>query len=170
MNETAFDPRQIRELFDYDESTGHLIWKQKRVGVRVRDGKLIAGCRRPDGYIVVRIDGKAILAHRVVWAWVHGEWPSGDIDHINMVKSDNRLQNLRAATRSENFGNLTARKHNRVGVKNVFKAKTEGKWIARIRKDFKSYHLGTFDSIEQARAAHREAALRLYGAFAKLDV
>ena len=94
---------RLRELLDYDPDTGLLTWKR-------RTGRLsssfnsqfagsLAGTLRTDGYVALKVESVILAAHRVIWAWVHGEWPEC-VRHANRIDSDNRLENLYAATRA----------------------------------------------------------------------
>jgi hypothetical protein len=99
----------------------------------------------------------------------YGEWPSGEIDHINGVRTDNRVENLRVATRSENMQNTKKPVTNKSGKKGVSWDKTTGKWRAEIRANGKKYNLGRFKTIEEAFKAHESAADKLHRCFARHD-
>ena len=92
---------RIRELFNYDPNTGAITWAAKRFGVKVGS---IAGTEHK-GYRRVKVDGTLILAHRLAFAIHHGRWPEHEVDHINRDKADNRISNLREATRNDNMVN-----------------------------------------------------------------
>jgi hypothetical protein len=147
---------ELHQLLDYDASSGELRW---------RESGRVTGTVNKSGYKVVNIrkHGGVFLAHRLVWLWVHGEWPPNHTDHINGVKTDNRLVNLRLATASENVANQGVR--SKSGFKGVWK---HGRgWAASIRKDRATHHLGTFDTPELAHAAYCEAAKSMHGEFAR---
>ena len=74
-------------------------------GGRIYKNGKRSGSSRMDGYRQMKIGGKMYLEHRVVWFAVHGEWPDGEIDHINRVRDDNRVENLRVTNRSHNMSN-----------------------------------------------------------------
>jgi hypothetical protein len=97
---TKMDLKQVRELFDYDPSTGYLRWKLS-LNPRIKVGS-IAGKGTPKGYVYVGIGGKHYAAHCLIWLLVTGRWPKDQMDHINHIRNDNRLSNLREATNSEN--------------------------------------------------------------------
>lgn len=108
---------------------------------------------------------------RLAWLYVYGEVLSEQIDHINMVKDDNRISNIRPASQSQNQHNTKARKTNKLGVKGVYQKKMHPsgnlKYAAKISKDRKIFHLGYFDTIDDAQAAYRVASERLHGEFAR---
>lgn len=146
-------PDEVRALFEYDPETG----------VLRRDGR-VTGTRNKSGYLVVRVRGTTYYAHRLAWLLTYGEWPSA-IDHINMDKADNRLANLRLATKSENLANQRGRAKS--GFKGVWRRQRGKPWAASIRKNRKTYHLGTYDTREQASEAYRAAAASMHGEFAR---
>jgi len=114
------------------------------------------------GYVVVWDGEKLVPAHRLIWQNSHGLAPEHlDIDHINGCKSDNRIENLRLVTRSQNNQNVRlARVDNQTsGVKGVSLHKQSGKWRARIKVNRRHIHIGNFDTIEQAADAYSHAAL-----------
>lgn len=99
-------------------------------------------------------------AHRVAWAITHGEWPTSDIDHINGVRDDNRICNLRAVTRSQNRRNSSMRSDNKSGITGVALDKKFNVWRAQIHVDGKHITLGAFPTFEAAVGARRKAALK----------
>lgn len=128
---------------------------------------MLAGCLRPNGYRTIAVDREVNLAHRLAWLLVYGEWPDGDLDHINGERDDNRIVNLRLATRAQN--NMNARRpcSNTSGYKGA--SFCRGKWDARIGIDGKDVYLGSFDTPEEAHAAYANAASKVFGEFARLD-
>lgn len=168
-----------KEVFDYDHATGGLTWKTERplshfknergrsVWRKMYSGRP-AGIRDKHGYLRVRLSKVAHSAHRIIWEMHHGPIPDGlHIDHINGAKDDNRLCNIRLATRSQNLSNRGAPRHNTTGVKGVCWAAREGKWVAYIRVNGRRYHLGYFTAKEAARTAYQAASARLHGEFGR---
>ena len=154
---------RIRELFSYDGEAGHLVRLVSQG--KVKKGK-IAGCLRSDGYLSVRFDKKGYLAHRLIWALVYGEWPV-EIDHINGNRADNRLQNLRLATKSQNQANKGIQKNNTSGFKGVTRTRF-GKWRVQIQWKAKLMHFGHHSSKEEAAAVYCKAAKELFGEYARV--
>lgn len=154
----------LMELLDYDPTTGIFVWKV-RTSDRIRIGN-VAGSFR-SGYRIIRIKGSIYHAHRIAWLFVHGTWPSHDIDHINLVRDDNRISNLREATRSENLRNVAIRDINKSGLKGVSSNKRQ--YMARICVHGKTFYLGTFDTPEEAHAAYVAASLEHHGEYGRLS-
>lgn len=154
---------RVHELLSYDQETGEFTWKSGRKVA----GK-IAGSVTNFGYIVIVLDRAHIPAHRLVWLITYGEWPSADIDHIDMDKSNNRISNLRAANRDQNMANTTLRSSNTSGLKGVFWHKRAQKWMSQIRINDKAKYLGLFSDAEQAAEAYRNAAIAAWGEFARV--
>ena len=155
------------ECLQYEPSTGEFFWRESPRPNVLRGAT--AGSVRNGGYRRIFLAGRSYLAHRLAWFVVHGEWPSGPLDHINGNKSDNRIGNLRPCSLSENQANRTAPVTNTSGVKGVSWAKRKGKWIAKIQFGGKQTHLGYFQTIEAASAAYTAAAHRLHGSFARVE-
>lgn len=140
----------LKEVLHYHPETGIFTWNvqpHKRIALGSR-----AGCLKANGYIYIKIDGKAYLAHRLAWLYVNGEWPVNEIDHVNVVSSDNRIENLRGATSSEN-------KHNKlisqITVSGFLGVCRKGKrWQAQIELASKKHYIGLFDTPEEASAAY----------------
>lgn len=119
------------------------------------------------GYYTVRVKTHKFLSHRVAWLLTHGEWPAQDIDHINRVGTDNRLVNLRAATRSQNQQNRGIPENNSSGCVGVAWNKRRGKWMAYINSGPKRQYLGAhFSDLESAVAVRKAAEKEQFGEWA----
>lgn len=150
----------LKSILDYDQSTGEWRWRE-RVARCTKAGD-IAGNINSNGYCRIFIAGKSRYAHRLVWLYVYGRWPSKDLDHINGVRKDNRFCNLREARRFENMANIPAR----VGkLKGTYKYR--GKWRAQIKRDNRLYYLGSFATEKEAHEAYWAKAKALFGEFAR---
>ncbi|SLN74675.1 AP2 domain protein [Roseivivax jejudonensis] len=178
-------PTVLRQLLDYNPETGVLTWKHrptwvykpKKVSPQTRanrwnatwSGKPALNLVR-SGYKGGSIFSVTVEAQRVAWAIYYGEWPSDrHIDHINGDPTDNRICNLRLATRSQNNQNVRSAKGSSSRYKGVAWDKSRGKWTAGIKHNYKRHNLGRFDCEEEAARAHDAAALRIYGEYAKLN-
>ena len=155
----------LHRIFYYVPETGTLHWKVKpRYGIEVGDE---VGCvSKESGYRLVGISFSILRSHRVVWAMYFCRWPKGHLDHINRQRTDNRIVNLREATNTENCRNSRMKANNTSGFKGVDWLKKHKKWRATIRVDRKQYHLGLFDTPEEAHAAYCTAADAWHGEFA----
>ena len=150
---------RLQELLHYDPETG--IFTNRTTRGRFRAGST-TGSLHPRGYLAIRIDRKSYLAHRLAWMYTTGEWPSADTDHINGVRTDNRLVNLRAVSRKQNSENRGKNSNNTSGYKGVSWAKREKKWQANIKHYENCFFLGYFDNIENAREAYLAANAQLF--------
>mgnify|MGYP003419948962 CR=1 FL=1 len=154
---------ELKNCLRYEPDTGRFIWasaitksvKKCLIGQE-------AGVLHHSGYVYINIMGKKYAAHRLAWFFVHGEFPQGFLDHINRNKSDNRISNLRKATRSQNSANMRGRSN--TGFKGV--QKTQGKYTARIRYNYKLRHIGVYATAEEASEAYQKEAKKLFGDFA----
>ncbi|CAH0445688.1 hypothetical protein LMG10661_01872 [Ralstonia syzygii subsp. syzygii] len=143
---------RVATLLTYDQTTGIFTWKVAKG--RVHKGSP-AGAVLSNGYIGIRIDGVRYLAHRLAWLLIHGEWPQGEIDHINGSRHDNRIENLRDVPRSLNQQNQTRpQSSNTTGALGVSRADAKGRFRARIFNDGRQHHLGTFKTVEEASQAY----------------
>ena len=150
---------ELKEVLDYDTSTGLFRWKLSRGSV---SSGSVAGCKGNDGYIKIRFKRKLHLAHRLAWLCVHGAHPSGEIDHINKDTSDNRIQNLRDVLKSENQQNRVTAKTKSRGGKGVFWYERQKRWVAKIRVGGSQRYLGAFTSEEDALLAYASAAKQFH--------
>jgi len=160
---------RARELLTYDAQSGDIRWAQdvkseKRNRCYIRKG-MIAGSVA-GRYRTIKIDGKTYMAHKLAWFLVHGEWPKIILDHANRDGLDNRLCNLRPATRFQNQANRSKPRHNTSGHKGALWRPDLGRWVGLIVHRGKPYHLGVFDTAEEAGRAYAVASVSLNGEFA----
>mgnify|MGYP001205356344 CR=1 FL=1 len=151
----------LKAILDYDGTSGLFTWKETRSST-CKKGQ-IAGTLNDNGYIIIGALGKRYRAHHLAWFYVYGELPQ-EIDHINKNKSDNRIDNLRLATRSQNNINTKPRK----GKYPRGVMKNKNKYTAYIDKNYKRMYLGTYDTISEAKRIRDEKAKELYGEFAEI--
>lgn len=161
---------ELRKLFDYDPATGILIRNQmpymNPATIARFTGKPTGALDGAKGYVKIFISGKLYYAHRVIWKWVHG-FDAEMIDHIDGNRANNRIENLRLANGFQNCANKKiAPRHLPRGVQS---SRPPGKYVATIKAKQHRYHLGTFDTVEDAQNAWRSAAIQHHGEFARLD-
>ncbi len=154
----------ISEYISYDPVTGVFTWIKSRTN-RCAVGSRAGGLNTA-GYVVIGFWPNVYYAHRLAWWFVHGEMPK-EIDHKNRDRSDNRIDNLRAATHALNNSNAGRRK--KTGYKGVYWHKQRQKWNTKIKANYHSYHLGLFSNEADAARAYDAAAMRLHGEFACLN-
>ena len=154
---------RLKELIEYCPNTGLMIWKKDNSNPnRIKAGSFV-GTVTKKGYVNVQIDKKMYKAHRLAWLYVYGEMPSKQIDHINGVRSDNRISNLREANNLQNSHNR--RKPNNVSTTGFLGVvKKKDRFQSRINVNGKRFHLGCFDTAEEAYAAY-VSAKRIYHEF-----
>ena len=142
------------EVFEYN--AGKLYWKVS-VARCVKAGAE-AGSLNSGGYLQFMYQRKTYKVHRIIWCMVHGSIPEGmQIDHINGVRDDNRIDNLRLVTRVVNNRNRKQGSNNTSGVNGVSWAKRDGKWLAHITLNGMTKYLGYFATLEEAKAARLSA-------------
>lgn len=166
-------PEVLRQLLRYEPETGAFYWLPRggewfggkgapAEKACIRFNRQYAGCRAlhsidDKGYCYGEILQRKLKAHRVAWAHYHGAWPSGEVDHINGDRQDNRIVNLRDVSSAENSQNIKMSTRNTSGVFGVYWNRQLQRWHARIRKNNQIHHLGYFDDIQAADAARRAA-------------
>ena len=163
--EESLDWATLERALDYDPETGIFRWKQPRRRVKVGD---ITGTPDTHGHLGITLDGIRYSAHRLAWFYVHKVWPKDEIDHINRVKTDNRIANLREATHQQNMFNTDRRRNNLSGFKGVVRLRREkNNFMARIQVDGKTIFLGLFPTPEEAHAAYADASQRYHGKYGR---
>lgn len=156
---------RLKQKLIYNAETGEFTWRKGRGPVKAGS---IAGRPHNKGYLRISVDYKDYLAHRLAWLYVHGEWPQDEIDHINGIKTDNRLCNLRQANREGNCRNVPVHKRNKLGIKGVsMRTDCKKPFSARIMVSGKVILLGRFDTPEDAKAAYDLAAIKYFGEFSR---
>jgi hypothetical protein len=169
-----FDIERLRSMVDYCPSTGVIRWKPRPASLFSDDQMMTAerrseswnkkyagseaGCVTRLGYRIVTIDYISIRSHRIAWAIHYGEWPSVEIDHINRIRTDNRIDNLRLATSKQNKWNQSIRKDSTTGVKGVSWCSTKNKYRATSKWNGKYKLLGYFSTIDAAASAYARFA------------
>jgi hypothetical protein len=142
----ALTTERVRELLDYDQASGIFRWRQA-ASRRVKPGNL-AGTRRDDGYIVIRVDGRLYRAHVLAILHVTGHMPETPIDHRDGVRHNNAWTNLREVTPTINARNTFT--HGATGVE----LRPSGNWRAQLRVAGRKVHLGTFNTFDEAKARY----------------
>jgi hypothetical protein len=153
---------ELRSALSYCPDTGELRWikhqtRRSKVGKR-------ADLASADGYRAVFFGGRLRAAHRLAWLYVHGECPAF-LDHINGDRQDNRLANLRPATKSQNQANRAKNRNNTSGYKGVRWESDRKKW----RATFAHKMIGRFDTAEQAHAAYCDMLKQQHGEYARFE-
>lgn len=162
IKEAALSPAFLRELLIYQPETGQLHNAVRRG--RAQKGQLVT-LHTSDGYLRVTVLRRTLLAHRVAWAMHYGEWPKGELDHVNGVRDDNRIDNLREATSQENSMNRGKYRNNTSGYKGVTWDASRSKWLVAVSKGGKREHVGRYDDLEVAVCAYKTRARILHGGF-----
>lgn len=154
-NSIQITQEHLRELLSYDASTGVFT----RLTSRARK---TVGSLHHTGYIAIKVHGKNYMAHRLAWLYVYGSFPAEEIDHINGNSTDNRISNLREASRKQNNENRALRSDSKSGFQGVSFNKSFGKFQSRIMHNKKSISLGLFSTAEQASQAYQAARAELF--------
>ena len=166
------DVCKLLDIFDYSPETGKLFWKKRSEDVDPRSqqrklfnarfaGKEAFTAKNADGYFSGKLLGASMRAHVVIWAYCHGEWPNGEIDHIDGNRGNNRIENLRCVDKSTNQRNASLRVDNTSGQVGVYFNKASGRWRARINHNGRRVFLGSFVSFEDAVTARKDAEAEL---------
>lgn len=149
---------EVKQFFNYDETTGYLTWKSKpskKTAINSRAGSL-----EKSGYRIIWFNGKKYREHRLIWFWVHGVFPTHEIDHINHIRDDNRLCNLREVTHAENARNRTRQK-TRIDEAGIWYCRNRKRYIAEITFNGKKVYQKTFINIDEAISQRKAKLLEL---------
>ena len=152
---------ELREVLQYDPLTGIFTWKSRQGG-RALAGA-IAGQVKDKGYRSIQFKGAQYLEHRLAWLYVHGEMPANHIDHIDCVKNNNRICNLRDITRAENYQNIKkATSKNPTKLLGVHPASRGSMFYAAITINKVQKHIGSFKTKELAHEAYLKVKRELH--------
>lgn len=164
------DPNFLARVLRYDHETGQLFWRAREVETLKSGkqkeakrwnaryaGKLAFTAKQNGGYACGAVNKIGMQAHVVAWAIYYGKWPDGEIDHINGIRTDNRICNLREVSRSENQKNKKIPKNNTSGVIGVSYCKRDKVWIAHAMSKRVSSH----KDMSEAIAARKRAEMQM---------
>lgn len=172
-------PAYLRDCLAYDAGTGAFVWKRRpgshfkadrycRAWNSLHAGKP-AGMPMTDGRIIINLDKRKLLAHRVAWAMQTGAWPQQAIDHIDRDHANNVFSNLRECTLQQNQFNRVANRSNKTGMKGVSWDKKNQKYVAKMCLAGKTVNFGRYSTASEAKAAYDAAAKRIHGDFAGVE-
>jgi hypothetical protein len=154
-------PEDIGDFIAYDPDTGVLTWRVNMTS-SARAGD-VAGHLVTDGYLQFGFRRRWYLAHRVAWFLAKGEQPPARIDHKDLDQTNNRIDNLRPATPTQNNANWRSRTGKPKGVTVL----PSGRFMAQVKCKGKNHYLGCFDTVEEAAAAYAVKAQELFGEYAR---
>lgn len=162
----------LKDRLVYNPDTGIFVWRIRDLKYFKNDrdmnawntryaGKIAGHLNKHHGYWIIVINNKNYRAHRLAWLYINGYMPN-ELDHVNHMKADNRIINLREVTHLQNSKNKTLHKNNTSGITGVYFNKDKQRWAAQIRSKGKNIHIGYFNTIEEA-TAERIAAETKHG-------
>lgn len=158
----------LREHFRYEPETGHLFWAKPDSKNR-RNLIDPIGFRDKDGYLVTctSLGGKPknYRVHRLVWVYVHGQI-TNHIDHINGIRDDNRLCNLREVTHQQNMMNRVRHK-SKSAFRGIYAYGNKRGWVAQISVNGRMKHIGCYKTPEEASAAYEKVRSEMFKEFAR---
>jgi hypothetical protein len=149
----------LKEHLNYDPDTGKFTHCGKLPSNARWSGR-VAGTPDRKGYLKATVGGKTVRLHRAAWLFVHGVWPAGEIDHINQIKTDNRISNLRVVSTQENNRNVPLLKNNKTGITGVSRRKDKAIYDVKIVGDNKRINLGAYVDFFEACCARKSAERR----------
>jgi hypothetical protein len=162
----ALEAERIRSLAIYEPQTGKMYWRARPeerdvdIGWNIRNAGKEVGTLTPYGYRATTVDGHAVMVHRLIWLYVHGWFPTQQIDHINGIRDDNRIENLRHVPNRINAKNQKLNTVNKSGIIGVSWSKSRKRWFAQITVDGKNHNLGYHPDIADAAAARKRAEIK----------
>lgn len=159
MTEEILSHERLTSILVYESESGMFTWKDSRKMNRVKG---VAGSLKPECYRFIKIDGRSYSEHRLAWFYVYKVFPPNQVDHINRIRHDNRIVNLRLVTKSENSENTLLNPNNKSGFRGVSWNKALKKWNAKIGHKNKKFHLGYFNEISDAILVYKKAASVLH--------
>lgn len=163
---SLFDYELAKDVISYNCNTGDFTWTESRGSIK-KGCK--AGCIDTEGYVRITLNGVYTTGHALAWFLHYGISANGLIDHINTIKNDNRISNLRIASASGNQQNKRIQRNNTSGAKGVWFNKKDRRFIAQGYVKGVKNHIGTYKTIDEARSAYCEWATKQYGEFARFN-
>lgn len=169
MNDIYTEEQITQELLKQhlEYRNGHLWWI-KPTAWRVKIGQQFGTCQN-SGYRAGMLKGKLHYEHRLIWLYIHGIWPKEHIDHINGIKDDNRIENLRECTVQQNQFNKKSKKDSSSKYKGVHWCKRDKRWVAQYRYKSKQYRVGYYECEVEAAEDYRKATEHLHRDYANYD-
>jgi hypothetical protein len=153
MTQEILTQSELKKILSYNNKTGVFTRKEKTTPFLIVGA--VTGYKAKSGYLITTIKNKQFYCHRLAWLYEYGEWPKGQIDHINHNRSDNRICNLRDATVSQNRRNMRLSPNSSTGITGVYVHRN--KWTARITVENKLLYLGCFKNKDDAIKARKKA-------------
>lgn len=160
MASSNITPERLREVLHYAPESGVFTWAPDYHGGRLRSHQ-VGHVSSETGHVNIRVFRRSYEAHRLAWLYMTGAWPETTIDHINRVPDDNRWENLREATMTQQRQNQKRRSDNTHGYKGL-ELHGSGLWRVRIGLMGKRIHIGYFKTPEEAMAARKQAELKYF--------
>ena len=160
INEQKTPAYVVDDMFNLDPDTGELT-RKICLNSRWKIGGKVGFVRKKDGYVQISILANKYLGHRVVWCKHYGTWPDGEVDHINGIKTDNRIENLRLADTNIQVQNRGLNKTNKSGYRGVWQ-KENGRWRVYITKDYKRINVGSYASYDEAVMARQKIETEMH--------
>lgn len=146
----------LKDILDYIPETGVFTWKISKQNIKIGE---VAGSKNNRGYISIKINGKRYKSHRLAWLYIYGEFPKNEIDHINGIRDDNRIENLREVTHRQNQQNQKI--HRQGHLVGVSYSKPHKKWKSQIAINGRRKFLGLFETKEQAHEVYMKELEKL---------
>ena len=154
----------LHELFEYKD--GVLYWKISRARNKIKPGDIAGSRMKKNGYLYISINNKLYRSHRLIFLMHYGYMPEY-IDHIDNNRTNNRIENLRHATASENQYNRRISRNNTSGIKGISWSNSSKRWKAQVMHEGVTTYLGSFTSLEKASEVLKKAREELHGEFAR---
>ena len=156
----------IKEHLTYDPKSGSITWIKKPPYSRIKVGSE-AGSEQ-NGYRFHSIKHKRLYAHHIAWFLFYGKWPDDELDHRDNNPLNNKISNLREATRGQNAMNVRPWNRSGKGLKGAYWHKPDQRWFSQIRVNGKQIYLGRFDTEEEAHMAYCKASPQLHLDFSRV--
>lgn len=151
---------ELQQYLHYNPETGLFTWIKKKAAWQKAGSP--AGSVHHEGYVVIGFNNKTYPAHRLAWLFIYGKFPKNEIDHINRIRTDNRIKNLRTVTTQQNQFNITKRNNTTSKYIGVSWNNKLQKYISQIQINKQKIYLGMYDSEHDAHIAYQTAKLKLH--------